>query len=525
MGDSLIRGWPITTTDFSGGLNTQSGPYLISGNECREALNVHTSQTGDIEKRNGFVAISGSTLTGSPVKATGVHTLFPCNTSTKSLIGVATTATTDKIFKMTTGGAASVLKEGLTANTRWWFAQSEVNGEKGPIFGLNGVDTPLRWNGEAAEMSAWEATTGTVPKEAKYLTYWMSRLWCLKGSRLYYSGITGSTPDPLNWDPENFVDLEPNDGQEGTGIGIVGSWLVVFKPRKIYQIYDPNSAANRKISDSIGCIAPRSIVQTPVGLLFLSEDQGICKTDGNSVTPFSDSIKPDIDRVLGSPSTAKNAAGTLLNRRYQLSVSIGGTRNDRTYEYDMIAGSWWPHDCASNQFALLDPAGTPTLYSADPSTARISKAFVSETFSDNGSDVAWKYVTPYYAWGSSGSYRYMRYIDPHKVKRIREVRVDGEGSWEAYIASDFTEDWELMDGETWSSSGESVSGFFEEPSFPETFFEEPGGGTWEEGAEIVTERRYHTPGRGRSISFKYEGKDSSAMKIWSTTVAIQMRED
>lgn len=521
-----MRGFPITYTDFSGGLNTQSGPYLLQGNEAREALNVHTSQTGDIEKRTGFVTLSGSTLTGEPVKATGVHTLFPCNTSTKSLVGVATTSSTDTIFKLTTGGTASVLKSGMTANTRWWFTQAEVNGASGPIFGMNGVDTPKRWNGEAAEMSDWVATTGTVPKEGKYLTFFSSRLWCAKGSRLLYSGITGSTPDPLNWDAENFVDLEPNDGQEITGIGIVGAWLIVFKPRKVYQIYDPNTAANRKVSDSIGCIAPRSIVQTPVGLLFLSEDQGICKTDGNSVTPFSDAIKPDIDRVLASPSTAKNAAGTLSERRYQLSVSTGGTRNDHTYEYDMIAGSWWLHSCASNQFALLDPTGTPTLYSADSlSTARVSKAFVSGTYSDNSAAFESRYVTPYYAWGSSGSLRYMRYIDPHKVKRVREVRVDGEGSWSAYIATDFSDDWELMDGETWSASGEAVSGFFETAESPETTFEGSGGGTFEEGVEVVSERRYHTPGLGRAISFKYEDNSTNNLKIWSTTIAIDQRQD
>jgi len=521
-----VRGWPITYSDFSGGLNTQSGPYLLQGNECREALNVHTSLTGDVEKRPGFITLSGSTLTGSPVNATGVHTLFPSNTSTKSIIGVATTSTTDTIFKMTTGGVASVLKSGMTANTRWWFAQAEVNGASGPIFGLNGVDTPKRWDGSAAEMSDWVATTGTVPKEARYLTYWSSRLWCAKGSRLYYSGITGSTPDPLNWDAENFVDLEPNDGQEITGIGIVGAYLIVFKSRKIYNVYDPNTAANRAISNSVGCIAPRSIVQTPIGLLFLSEDQGICKTDGTAVTPFSDGIKPDIARVLANPTTARNAAGTLLDRRYMLSVSVGGTRNDRTYEYDMIAGSWWPHSCASNAFALLDPQGTPQLYSADSlASARVSKAFVAETFSENGASMAWKYVTPYYAWGSSGSFRYQRYIDPHKVKRVREVRVDGEGTWEAFIAADFREEWKLMDGETWSASGEAVSGFFETVESPETTFEGSGAGVFEEGVEIVSERRYHTPGLGRSISFKYEGNDSNPVKIWSTTISIDQRQD
>lgn len=514
-----MRGWPIVYSDFSGGLNTQNGPYLLEGNQARESLNVHTSQTGDIEKRNGFVTLSGSTLTGSPINATGVHTLFPANTAVKSLVGVATTATTDTIFKETVGGVASVLKTGLTANTRWWFAQAEVNGSAGPIFGLNGVDEPLRWNGEASEMSKWEASTGEVPREARFLIYWMSRLWCAKGSRLYYSGITGSTPDPLNWDAENFVDLEPNDGQEITGIGIVGASLIVTKPRKLYNVYDPNTAANRKISDSVGCIAPRSIVNTPLGLLFLSEDQGICKTDGSSVTPFSDSIKPDIDAVLSTPSTAKLAAGTLTGRRYMLSVSHGGTRNDRTYEYDMIAGSWWPHTCASNAFALLDPQGSPQLYSADSTTtARVSKAFVPEVFTDNGNVWRSLYTTPYYAWGFSGSVRYQRYINPHKVKRVREIRVDGLGNWNAYVATDFKDVWKRMAEKVWAREGN------EEPTFggSGTF---GGEGIFAPSSEVPIYRRYPTPALGRSVSVKYESEDMFNFRIDAQTIAIQTRED
>jgi hypothetical protein len=518
-----MRGFPVTYSDFSGGLNNQAGPYLLQGNQTRDCLNVHTSLTGDIEKRNGFVTLSGATLTGAPINATGVHSLFPANTAAKSLVGVATTSTTDTIFKMTAAGVASVLKAGMTANTRWYWAQAEV-GSGGPIFGLNGVDTPKRWDGAGA-MEDWVATSGTVPKEAKFLTAFSSRLWCAKGSRLYYSGITGSSPDPLNWEAENYVDLEPNDGQSITGIGIVGSYLVVFKSRKTFIIYDPVTAANRQISNEVGCVAHRSIQQTPLGLFFLSEDQGICKTDGKGVTPFSDSIKPTTDLVAASPASAAQAAAQLIGRRYYLSVSVGGTRNDRTLEYDMMAGSWWMHDCAVNEFALLDPAGSPVVYSADSrASARVSKAFVSETFQDNGANYAGKsfYTTPYYAWGNSGSLRYLRYIDPHKAKRIREVRTDGVGSWEGFVATEFSDHWELMEGEIWDQSGEAIGGFFEGEG---GLFEGSGFGTFEEPNVFTVDRHYPTPALGRAISFKYISDDPNNFKIYSQTVNIQTREN
>lgn len=522
-----MRGWPITYSDFSGGLNTQAGPYLLEGNQCRDALNVHTSLIGDIEKRNGFVTISGASLTGSPVSATGVHTLFPSNTSTKSLVGVATTASGDTIFKMTPGGTATVLKSGLSAAKRWYFAQAEVDGSAGPIFGLNGTDTPLKWNGEASEMSEWVATTGSVPKSARYLTYFSGRLWCAEGSRLRFSGITGSTPDPLNWDEEEYVDFEPNDGQVITGIGIVGSLLLVFKSRKTYVVYDVESGANRPILGAIGCVAHRSIVQTDLGTMFLSEDQGICVTDGKSIKVLSDVIKPQTEQVSSHPSTAANAAGTFSGRRYYLSVSLNGSINDHTLEYDLTTGSWWLHDCATNQFALLDPGGSPVLYSADSKGTRVSEAFVPEVFQDNGANYAGNsyYITPELAPGFSGSVRYLRYIDPHKIKRIREIRMDGVGAWEAYFSADFATAWETMDGETWETTGEATSGFFEEALTPETYFEGSGGGSFEEATEIIIARHYHTPGLGRAYSIKVEDTSGNNFKIFSQTIAIQLRED
>lgn len=517
-----MRGWPLTYEDFSGGLNTQGGLYLDPGNQCRAALNVHTSLTGDIEKRFGYVTHSGSTLTGAPVNAKVVHSLFPVNTATKSLIGVTTTATTDTIFKLTTvGGTASVLKTGLTANTRWHFAQAEVNASAGPIFGMNGVDTPQRWNGSAATTSDWVATTGTVPTAGKYLTYFAERLWCLEGSRLRYSGITGSSPDPLNWDANNYVDLEPNDGQVGTGIGIIGSYLAVFKARKTYVIYDTITGANRQISNQMGCVAHRSIVQTPDGLLFLSEDQGICSTNGSTVTAFSDVIKPTLDTVASAPGAQALAAGTLLGRRYKLSLSIGGSRNDRVLEYDLLSKSWWLHDCATNQFALSDPGGTPILFSADSTTsARVSKAFVPEIYTDNGAKYAGTsyYISPYYVWGFSGSTRLQRYVDPHKVKRVREIRMDGVGNWESFVAVDFNDEFERMDEEVWESPSKLEEQFGGEGTFG-------GAGVFAPSGLAIVDRHFHTPALGRAVGLKYINDDPYNFRIYSQTIAFQTREN
>jgi hypothetical protein len=512
-----MRGTPVSYFDYSGGRNTQNAPYLLSDRECRDDLNVHTSLSGDIEKRFGFVTLSGATLAGEPVKATLVHSLYPVNTATKSLLAGVRTATTDSLAKITTGGVASVLKSGLTANRPWYWAQAEVSGGSGPLFGMNGVDTPQRWNGSAASTSNWEATTGTVPT-GKYLTFFMSRLWCAEGSRLRYSGITGSSPDPLNWDANNYVDLEPNDGQEITGIGIIGPYLIVFKPRKIYKITDPVTAANVKVSSEIGCVASRSIVQTPLGLLFLSEDQGVCRTDGSKVEPFSDQIRPDLVKVATNPETQALAAAAMDGRRYYLSVSMEGVRNDHTLELDLAQRSWWLHDCASNQFALLDPGGTAVLYSADSaSSARVSKAFVDGTYTDNGTVYSGGafWTSPWYAWGVGGRSG----LNPHVKKRVNEVRVDGVGNWTAEVATDFEEGFQEMAGEVWQASEDTSGAWGGEELWAgeET--------TWGVSPTSTTERRYYTPAVGRAVSVRFKDESDENFAIHSTTFLVTPRTD
>lgn len=518
----MARGFPIPYLDFSGGRNTQNSAYLLSETENRDCLNVHTSLLGDIEKRYGFVTFAS-------LSSQAVHSLYPANTSTKSLIAVAKFALglEDCIVKISTSGTISILKTGLKANTLWYWAQAEVSGASGPMFGMNGVDTPQRWDGSAASTSNWVATTGTVPPKGKYITFFSSRLWCAEGSRLWYSGITGSSPDPLNWDANNYVDLEPNDGQAITGIGIFGPYLIVFKARKTYKITDPVTAANVKVSNEIGCVAHRSIVQTPLGLFHLSEDQGVCRTDGSTIKPFSDSIRPDLVKVASSPETQALAAATLDEDRYQLSVSLEGIRNDHTLEYDLSAGSWWLHDCASNQYALLDPGGTPTLYSADPTAGlgRVSKAFVENIFEDNGG--VYKggsfWTSPWRAWSANG-----KGLDPHIKKRINELRVDGVGSWDAYIGVDFEEAFEAMEGEIWEAAEEKTE------EVVETTFGGTGtfGGAGTFGGEGVTpastsavERRYYSPSLGRAFSVKFADATKGSFAIRSATFRITPRAD
>lgn len=506
----MARGEPVIYSDFSGGINAEGAPYLLAENQCRSALNVRTSPLGSVKKRNGFTTFNDSTLTSLLDSA---HSLYGVNTSTKSLIcvGKQAGASNDRIVKITTGGVASTLKSTLTQGKRWEWVMGPTSGGQGPIYGVNGTDTPQQWDGAAASTSDWTASTGSVPN-AKYLAYHATRIWAAgvtaTPSRVFYSGLSGSAPDPRNWDANNFVDIEPNDGQEITGLATCGAYLVVFKPHKTFVIYDPVTGANRRISAEVGCTAPRTAVESDRGTFFLSEDHGVAVTDGNKVERISDNIKPLLSTAASSPTTFANAAAVWHEDSYHLAISLAGTRNDAILEYDVDTKSWWRHDISSNQFALSDPLGTPILYSVSPgTTARVHKAYVSSVFADEGSTYTGGafWIGPYYVWGA-----------PHLRKRVHQYRVDGIGNWGLSAATNFTDSFTNLDGEAWESTDTGGtfggSGIFGGSG---TFGPTPGTVEW----------RYYTPGFGRAWSLKFTNTDTNDFELFSLTAMIRGRTD
>jgi hypothetical protein len=514
-----MRGEEQVYLDFSGGVNLAAAPYLLAENQARDARNVHTDSQGQVRKRNGFTNLVS--LSASPASFTEPpHSLFASYIGgTARLLAVGKIGASDDRVVTITGTTVTDRTPGglpFTASKRWYFAQAPASGGQGPVFAMNGTDTPQQFTG-AGDFADWTATTGTVPATGKYLVHHGSRLWCVEAgtSRVRYSGITGSAPDVRAWDANDYVDIEAEDGEEITALAPFGPYLIVFKPRKTYVIYDLVSGANRQISDTIGCAAHRSCVDAPMGLFFLSEEEGVMLTDGNSIEHVSAPMTPLLRTI--SSVTIADACGVFVDGRYFLSFSTDGAANNMTIEFDTDAKAWWIHDCASNQFALLDPIGTPQLFSADPSAIRVQRAFVPLVFQDAGAN----YVSGAYITGA-----HLMWDQPHVTKRVRQFRVDGTGQWVLEYATNFSNDYEMDQGEVWDSTEEGGTLFAPSAADGEIFA--PSVTTSDLFSPIttaITSRRYYTLGVGRAWSFKLSNDDSGDFQIYSATAAITRRTD
>lgn len=168
-------------------------------------------------------------------------------------------------------------------------------------------------------------------------------------------------------------DTTPVTAQSGlpiqtTSAGVVGA-LVVFKGSSIWQITGDPTASNlalNYITLTTGCIAPRSVVQGPFGIIFAGQDapyvlnfMGVLSA--LSHTPGNDGVA-DVQVPFQNTTQPSRISASFAGNVYRVCVPtlIAGQQVTNDYWYDIRRKRWTgPHtfiyDCASqfgNAFVL-----------------------------------------------------------------------------------------------------------------------------------------------------------------------------
>ena len=490
-----MRGAPVTLDDFRGGVNTDAGVYNLKNNEARGALNVQATSRGAIRKRDG------SQLFG--YLAVPLTNLY-ASSSPRVLIGSAG----ENIYGVTPGVLINNIGSGHVADSMWNWIQAPVNGGEGPFFGLN-RHVLRSWTGSGfAQM--WTPAAGTIPV-GQYIKYHGNRVWIANTaadpSGLYFSNIG----NPRDWPAPNVVRFDPSDGEEITGLGTAGPYLLVFKPSKIWLVTDLDTGANRLISRNAGCIAPRSIVETPEGTFFLTPDQGIMVANQNNTQllsnnqRLSDAILPTISEL--PQATLRHAAGAYFDQHYYLSVSSGGITNDLMLDYDMVLRSWWLHSHGMAALAVWErTADEPELYGAVAGVPRIDRLFVPNEALDAGTIFPAYWTSPFLTFGK-----------PMVRKRCREIHFDGEGRINVKLAKDFS----LTAAEATSANFAGDDGTYGGPG---GLFGVDDGSVFG-SAVLVGEANVYTPGVARAWSVMFGNDTADTFVIDSFSLMMQERTE
>lgn len=428
-----MRGTPYVHADFRGGLNTKAANYLVEDTQCRDCLNVQSTATGAIVKRNGVTKVAdiaaAKSSNSDTTNARTIQAIEATDAGDHNLV-----MTDARIYKTLSNGTVSNATTEVFTEGDWTLVEATAQDSQGPVFLSNGI-VSRAWNG--ATMVNWtmdssstlDAPDSPVPSH-RYSIVQDSHIVIAgndqNASTIYWSDVEiGVGTKPRTWLAENQQLFDPNDGDVITGLGRVGSNFAVFKKHKVFIVYDLNTGANRRLTSNIGCVSHRSIVETPYGTLFLAEN-GVYITNGNSVELVSNLITPSLLEM----TDQLNATAFYYQNHYYISYPNDGV----WFDYDLVLKSWWKHSLANNEkivdFSNGFAASTEMPYCVTLS-GKVGLMFEPNIFEDFENGYAWRWAGP---WLSPGQ---ARVLYPAVRKRLKALRIDGQGQAILTVDKDF----------------------------------------------------------------------------------------
>ena len=320
---------------LSGGLNSTGGSLALNDSESSDLQNIEFTRFGSIVKRTGYLHIN-STALGD--KSDGLE--WYEYESSGSIIRKLVNVCDSKLYKMDNLDGTWDDITGSVTITAGNHCDFEV--WDNIIFVTNGVDAPFQWNGSGNASASSIPTNLTSAKFVKQFNNYLfyanvvvdGTAW---KTRIYFSNIQ----DPTTWQDSNFLEIGFNDGQEITGLRVLGDRLVIYKSRCIYNLYFTGDSdipfylpGGGKSNSNVGCIAPFSIQEVENGHVFLAHD-GLYYYDGLNSSKLSNKI---INTLFGFNTTQFDKAVSVVYRtknRYLISFcSPSQTEADRVVVWD-----------------------------------------------------------------------------------------------------------------------------------------------------------------------------------------------
>lgn len=253
---------------------------------------------------------------------------------------------------------------------------------------------------------------------------------------LYVSGIS-ATPNRMrisnNGDPEDFsagtqatIDVNPNDGDYITGLGILHNELLVFKVNRVWSLTGFGTAAltladlNERLT-GFGTYSHRSIVNIGNDVLYLGflgdriHIRSIQRTR-EGILYDAGIISSDIENSLDGLNKAQldEVAGVFDGRIVWFAAPQGASAtNNRVYTYDTLLRGWTRHTgINASCWTTFAISSTPQLYFGEAGAN--SQVYVMDTStSDNGTAIAFTLDTKRYGGDRPEIKKKWKYLTMH----------------------------------------------------------------------------------------------------------------
>lgn len=314
---------------FTGGLNSTAGPLSLSNEESSKLQNVDFDKFGSIVKRGGYLNVNSSAFNSS-ARWTGLLN-YELSTGVKNLVGVCGNKVAYWSAASITGAPTDIT--GSITVTPGNLASSTVFRDR--AFFTNGADLPFQWTG-SGNCSVQTVPTGltTAKFNGVFSGYFFLANTVVTGtshrSRIHYSNIN----QPNIWTDLDFVDLSPDDGQQITGIIVLGTSLIIFKDKSIWTVQFTGNADTpfqfNQSNSAVGTVSHQSLQQIDNGVVFLSWD-GLYYFDGYNSYKISDRLNQTFQNDMATLQFANvTSMFQHTKNRYWLGISSSGSSTNDT---------------------------------------------------------------------------------------------------------------------------------------------------------------------------------------------------
>lgn len=387
--------------DVSSGVVQNVKWNLAPANSVSHAINfVFDEVFGEAVVRKGTTIVGGQ-LQGSDNSIQGLHFFSNSTGTVNRLLAVANTGSNNIINYFDGSNWNSALSTD-TAGLKTRF--------------VTFLDYTVRLNGTNSVVSTadgitWAANSAlndsSFPSGAKFAVVYKAQIVAAGASTRPDSAFISSVPNvagtSISWTSGNReIVISPQDGQDITGLGVVGGVLCIFKERAMYRWNNRTTDAVPIVT--VGCSSHESIVNCGSGLLAFFNPKGIFLTTGEQPVLISRRIQKWIEGMSASYYDDVAGYGDADHLYMSLgSCTVDGTTYSNIVVRYTIATKEWTVFSYAHQFkvfALFINNQSEQIVGGD-TTNRVLQ-IESSSLTDNGTAISFQIETHDLDFGSRG---------------------------------------------------------------------------------------------------------------------------
>ena len=394
----------VSMSEWSGGLNTETPWPNLLPNELRTATDVTLTLTGQIQKRLGFVDYSASE---NAAMTEGRYLFFWNQLGSTNDWFIYVDTDGDVFASVNTDFSAAAVAD-FTIGSTDTIPVSATSFDN--VFYI----TSRRANPRSFDGTTWTEITditldgdgGEFPK-ASFILSKHERMFAanidnngtIERSRVRWSNVGDAT----TWGTLSWVDVDPDDGTQITGMVGFADGILIFKDHSMFFLsgVDEDTFTLFPVDSTVGTRSPGTIAIGGKAVYFLDNSKGVFRYDGTGVEILSRKIETNLSEEFNSSASWDYYTATFYRDKYYLTGFLPAQTTRRTYVFDVRLDAWvkWTlawSDSAEREGVLYTVGTAKT-----GTTVGIFKMFTATD--DNGAYSTATVNTAFLPFGAEGS--------------------------------------------------------------------------------------------------------------------------